>query len=240
MLGLFISTVLTSAADSLNPIAITQQFVLQGLVKKPKHIWYFIVSIGLTNFAGGLLAYFGLASLLEKFVAGIIARHSQTIFLLELATGVVLCAAAGYLVQSARINSLKKRLQEKDNSMEEKDQKAVAQKIKSVTPLGLIILGVAATISELATALPYFAFLAILFNFNLPFVQILVLLIVYNIVYSLPLIVLYFVYVKAQSKFDQFYVYIKNKIAKWASATAPAAVGGIGLFLILHALSLLI
>ena len=35
MWGLLLTTVLTSAADSLNPFAITQQFVLQGMVKKP-------------------------------------------------------------------------------------------------------------------------------------------------------------------------------------------------------------
>ncbi len=39
MWGLLVPTILTSAADSLNPVAITQQFVLQGMVKKPKHIW---------------------------------------------------------------------------------------------------------------------------------------------------------------------------------------------------------
>ena len=36
MWALLISTLLTSAADSLNPFAITQQFVLQSMVKKPK------------------------------------------------------------------------------------------------------------------------------------------------------------------------------------------------------------
>lgn len=59
MWGLLVSTILTSAVDSLNPIALTQQFVLQGIVKKPKHIWYFIVSILLTNLVSGFLADFG-------------------------------------------------------------------------------------------------------------------------------------------------------------------------------------
>lgn len=47
MWGLLVSTILTSAADSLNPIAITQQFVLQGMVKKPKHIWFLLYQPGL-------------------------------------------------------------------------------------------------------------------------------------------------------------------------------------------------
>lgn len=60
MWTLLLSTVVTSAADSINPVAISQQFMLQGMVKKARHIWFFIVSIAATNFAGGLLAYVGL------------------------------------------------------------------------------------------------------------------------------------------------------------------------------------
>lgn len=69
MWGLLISTVLTSAADSLNPFAITQQFVLQGMVKKPKDIWYFIIPTGVTNLIGGFLAYFGLISFIGKILS---------------------------------------------------------------------------------------------------------------------------------------------------------------------------
>ena len=58
MWGLLVSTILTSAVDSLNPIAIAQQFFLQGIVKKPEHIWYFIGSMLLTNLVSGFLAYF--------------------------------------------------------------------------------------------------------------------------------------------------------------------------------------
>ena len=45
-------TISTSAFDSLNPMAIGQQFVLQGLVKKPRDIWYFILTTGFVNFLG--------------------------------------------------------------------------------------------------------------------------------------------------------------------------------------------
>ena len=83
MWGLLLSTILTSAADSLNPIAITQQFVLQGLVKNPKHIWYFIVPIGVTNLIGGFLAYFGLVTFMGSYFNKLVEKHSQIMLLLN-------------------------------------------------------------------------------------------------------------------------------------------------------------
>ena len=66
MIGLIFTTIFTSAADSLNPVAITQQFILQGMVKKPKHIWFFILATGITNFIGGLMAYYGLVAVISN------------------------------------------------------------------------------------------------------------------------------------------------------------------------------
>lgn len=56
MEALLIATLATSAADSVNPFAITQQFVLQGMVKKPWHIWFFILPTGIVNWIGAFLA----------------------------------------------------------------------------------------------------------------------------------------------------------------------------------------
>lgn len=75
MWGLLLPTILASAADSLNPIAITQQFILQGMVKKPRDIWYFILPTGITNLIGGFLAYFGLVALIENFLADILTTR---------------------------------------------------------------------------------------------------------------------------------------------------------------------
>ena len=62
MLSLTIITITTSAIDSLNPVAITQQFVLQGLVKKRHHIWFYIMATAIVNFIVGMFVYFGLRS----------------------------------------------------------------------------------------------------------------------------------------------------------------------------------
>ncbi len=241
MFGLLISTIVTSAADSLNPIAITQQFVLQGMVKKPKHIWYFILSIAITNLAGGFLAYFGLLTFLNEFIGILLDRHGQILFTFELILGIAFLIGVGYFIQNTKIESLKNQIRFLNaNESKRNEEEAIAHKIKSVSPTSLVVLGVGATISELTTALPYFAFLAILFNYRLSFVQVTFILLVYNIIYSLPLILLYFLYIKAQNKFDRLYGSIKIQMSKWAGIIAPTLIGIVGIFLVFHSTSLLL
>lgn len=241
MWGLLISTIITSAVDSLNPIAITQQFVLQGMVKKPKHIWYFIIPTGVVNLASGYLAYYGFISLIGDYFAKLIDRHGRTVFTLELLLGIAFLIGVCYILQNAKINSLKKQIKlMQSGETTDHDEEEAASKIKSVSPPALIALGVGATISELTTALPYFAFLAILFSNPVSFLEVTILLVVYNLIYMSPLMVLYFVHVKAQDKFDLLYTLIKKQITKWSNILAPTVVGAIGLFLVFHAISLLL
>ena len=106
--------------------------------------------------------------------------------------------------------------------------------------MALVALGVGATVSELITALPYFAFLAILFNYQLTLLQVTLILIVYNTIYTAPLMMLYFIYIKSQDRFDRLYEVIKNQVTKWANILAPALAGTIGTILVYHSISLLL
>lgn len=242
MWGLLLPTILTSAADSLNPFAITQQFVLQGMVKKPKHIWYFIVPTGVTNLIGGFLVYFGLAAFIANFFNRIVESYGQLLFIAELILGITFCSSILFLIQNNKVSQLKNRIQsiESGEKINKNDEEEAVSKIKSVSPLALITLGVGATLSELTTALPYFAFLAILLNYQLSFLQLSFILVLYNTIYTLPLIILYFVYIKAQDKFDRLYLVIKTQITKWANILAPTLMGIIGAGLIFHAMTLLL
>jgi cytochrome c biogenesis protein CcdA len=241
MWALLISTILTSAADSLNPLAITQQFVLQGMVKKPKHIWYFIIPTGVTNLIGGYLAYLGLAAFVGNYFYKLVKSYGQLLFTAELILGIAFLVGVGFLLQNHQIEALKKKIQAlKVGENAENTEEEAVRKIKSVSPMALVALGMGATISELATALPYFAFLAILFNYQLTFLQVTFILMVYNMIYMLPLMVLYFIYIKAQDKFDDLYRVMKAQITKWANILAPAIVGMIGVILVYHSLLLLL
>lgn len=241
MWGLAASTIITSIADSANPIAITQQFVLQGMVKKPKHIWYFIIPTGLTNLIGGFLAYFGLITFIGDFFGMLITQYGQAIFTGELILGIAFLISVCYMLLRTEITLLQKQIQSPaSGGSGNDDEKEAARKIKSVSPVALITLGVGATISELTTALPYFAFLTILFNYQLTLLQVTFILILYNTVYTMPLMILYFVYIKSQDSFDRLYSVIKSQITKWANIIAPAVTSIIGILLIFHSVSLLI
>ncbi|WP_342758030.1 GAP family protein [Kineothrix sedimenti] len=239
MWGLLLSTIVTSAADSVNPIAITQQFVLQGMVKKPKHIWYFIIPTGLTNFIGGFLAYFGLVAFIGDLLGTLIQKYGRVIFTVELILGIAFLIAVCYLILGSQLKAMKEEFFCTAKSEANAEEQA-AKKIKSVSPAALIALGTGATISELSTALPYFAFLAILLNYQLTFLQVTFILAVYNMIYTAPLMILYFIYKKSRSKFDRFYEIIKTQMTKWADILAPAIAGLIGVFLVFHSLSLLL
>lgn len=243
MWGLLITTILTSAADSLNPVAITQQFVLQGMVKKPKHIWYFIIPTGVTNLIGGFLAYYGLAAFIGNLFGKLVERHGQILFTAELILGIALLTGVGYMLQNNRLQTLEKEIQLLKTSEKKgdgNDEAEVTRKIKSVSPMALVALGVGATLSELTSALPYFAFLTILFNYQLTFFQLVLILVVYNVIYTSPLMILYFIYVRAQEQFDRLYKAIKAQITKWSNILAPTISGLIGVVLIYHSLSLLL
>lgn len=243
MIGLLISTILTSAADSLNPFAITQQFVLQGMVKKPRHIWYFIIPTGVTNLIGGFLAYYGLVSFIGNYIGKLLEDYGQILFTAELIVGIAFLIGVSFLIQNNKIKSIEKKLsylQSNENEDTKKDETEIANKIKSVSPLALIVLGIGATISELTTALPYFAFLAILFNYQLTFWQVTFILVVYNVIYTSPLAILFLIYSKAQDKFDRLYDIIKIQINKWSNIFAPTLVGIIGIILLYHSTSFLL
>lgn len=240
-LVLILTTIITSAADSLNPVAITQQFVLQSLVKKPKHIWFFILATGVTNFTGGLMVYYGLVAIVSTLFTTVLLTHQQNLLILELITGIMMLILACYVVLDQRIKCAiyKGQLQNEDNQ-EMKDQQIIAEKIKSVSPIALIVLGVLATITELATALPYFAFLAVLLNYKLTFLQVISILLLYNFIYSSPLMMLYFIYRKKQVLFDKLYKLIKKKVTKWASVIIPTLFIITGIVLLFHSIRMLL
>ncbi len=241
MIGLIITTVLTSAADSVNPVAITQQFVLQGMVKKPKHIWFFIMATFFTNFAGGLLAYFGFIAVLSNVMGAIFEKFGNNIFIVECGIGILLLVFTCYSILRQRNKKAKQVVGlTQDNDTEDDEKQKIAKKLKSVTPFSLTILGVLATIAELTSALPYFAFLAILLNHQLNLLELIIILVIYNLIYSSPLMILYFVYRLKQNLFERLYKIMKLQMEKWSVILVPLMSGLVGMVVIYHSIISLI
>lgn len=223
--GLLLTTLITSATDSLNPFAITQQFVLQGMVKKPGHIWYFIWATAITNFIGSLLAYYGLLGLFSNLWHTAAVTFGSALSHAGLVLGVLLMLFGAWRAY---------RKIKKAGAPAAGDEEAARRKIKSVAPLALYALGTAATIAELATAMPLFAFMAVLLNHRLTLWELIIILGVYNLIYASPLMLLYFIYVKKQALFDRAYTAVKSAMEKSADFLIAALLFAAGAFWVIR------
>lgn len=215
MWELWATTLLTSGLDSLNPMAIGQQFILQGMVRKPRDIWYFILPTGMLNFLGGVLFYFGLSDLFVAVFQKI--KEGSAPFL-----GQIYLLLAVFFLLLFLIVLLRK-------PKESEQQQAVEIK-GNLSPLTLIMLESGATLSELATAFPYFAFLGMLINQELSPGWVLLLMTVYNLSYMSPLVLMFVVYVKKRASFDRFYHWIQQQMIRWKKVLVPLILGGIALY----------
>lgn len=90
------------------------------------------------------------------------------------------------------------------------------------------------------TALPYFAFLAVLFSQNLSPLVVMMILVIYNVLYTAPLIALFMVYHFANQQFDRLYAYIQQLIGRFSDILTPLVIALIAIFLVYHSVSQLI
>ena len=89
MLLLLGTTIATSFLDSLNPSAIAQQMILQSMVKTKRHIWFFILGIGLANLILGLAVYYGIVAWVSRLLSLAVTRYPIPLFSLALIAGAV-------------------------------------------------------------------------------------------------------------------------------------------------------
>ena len=67
-----------------------------------------------------------------------------------------------------------------------------------LSPVSLFVMGAAFCFVELTSAFPYFGFIAVLAQYRLAFPCVLLFILIYNFIYILPLILLYFGYNRLQ------------------------------------------
>ena len=107
-----------------------------------------------------------------------------------------------------------------------------------LSPLFLFFLGAAFCAVELTSAFPYFGFLAILTTYNLTFPLVIVFLIIYDLIYVLPLILLYFAYNKLQG--TAIIKKIESILSKVAAYIVPVVVTLLGILLLYYGIYSLI
>lgn len=219
MRNLIITLLATSSVDSLNPIGITQQFILQGMVKKPRHIWYFIITTAVVNIVFGYLVYYGVMRLMDALFTALLSKYAAAVFSLEIGFGVgLLLLGIGWLIKKIR-SSKTNGLTNGEQSLSEENN--IKTKIKHVTPLALINIGIISTASELTSAVPYFAFLSVLVTYHFSFALLTLVLICYNIIYIAPFVLLYVIYLLSKEKFDKIYIFFREKCSRILGYSIP-------------------
>jgi len=173
-------TVVTSFIDSFNPFAIVQQFTLQGLLKKTHHIWYYIVTLFLTNYLASLIFYLSVTLLNENFISKYWTILALPTALLAFIAG---SALIWYSIRSFLINwKLRKFLM--DRSDKESKELELKFSKKTMTPTYLVGIGFTTTVVEFSTAAPFIAYLTIVQQFQPTLGKLLLLLLIYNLIFS--------------------------------------------------------
>ena len=202
------TTLTASFFDSLNPSAIAQQMLLQAMVKKKRHIWFFICGIGTANLIMGLAIYYGIATWVSKFLTKIVNAYPLYVYGAAAIGGIVLLGAGIRLIIKTRQSNAEKN----NNGCEETENvKAPAQ----LSPVSLFIMGAAFCMVEL-TIFP----LALLF------------MLIYNFMYMLPLILLYFGYNKLQG--TTTIKKLESVLDKVSSYIVPVVVSLVGILLVYY------
>lgn len=221
------TVITTSFFDSLNPSAIAEQMLLQAMVKNKRHIWFFILGIGTANLALGLAIYYGIATWVSKLLSKAIEIYPWYVYGAALGAG-VLCLLLGIrLIVKTKLNS-------KNDGAETSEVKNPAR----LSPVSLFFLGAAFCAVELTSAFPYFGFLAILTTYHFMFPLVLVYIMIYNFIYILPLILLYFAYNKLQG--TSVIKKLESIVSKVAAYVVPVVVTLLGVFLLYYGIYSLI
>lgn len=220
---LLLGTTLTASFfDSLNPSAIAQQMLLQAMVKKKRHIWFFICGIGTANLIMGLAIYYGIAAWVSGLLTKTVNARPLYVFGTAATGGIVLFGVGiRLIIKTKQSNAVKKD----DGCEETENVKAPAQ----FSPVSLFIMGAAFCMVELTSALPYFGFLALLTGYHLIFPLALLFMMIYNFMYLLPLILLYFGYNKLQG--TTTIRKLERVLDKVSSYIVPVAVSLVGILL---------
>jgi hypothetical protein len=165
------------------------------------------------------MVYYGIINLLDRVWTLALNQYPYIIYPLEIVLGIGVFVF-GFIWLKKLIVAKKQNLSSvQEKQMTEEDN--IKHKIKSVTPLALINIGIISTASELTSAVPYFAFLSVLLTYHISFGVLTLILILYNIIYIAPFVLLFAIYLLSKKKFDKIYVFFRTKCRTLLDYSVP-------------------
>jgi cytochrome c biogenesis protein CcdA len=163
--------------DSLNPFSIAVHIFLLGVLKNTNRIAFYVLGILGVYLVGGILIFTGLNSVLESLVGQFAAIPEVVLYGLEFILGVILVVYG--------LIEFRKKQKPRELRLE-----------KDVSNWTLLLLGGGGTLSDLPTALPYLGFIARMSEMNVGVWLGSGLLLLYNVIYILPLVIIWALYLK--------------------------------------------
>jgi cytochrome c biogenesis protein CcdA len=198
---LVLAIILIALPDSVNPSLIVTELVLVGGRHPRRNTAVFTVAATATTFAGGLALALGLGDVILSLVPKPSAVVKDTV---TTGAGVVLLSG-GLLLWIRR-----------DRAVARVDSDRAPDHAAAV--LGVGIAGI-----ELLSAFPYFAAIALIVGSDASDAQRVILLLLYNVVYALPLIVIAVVTALAESNAQR----LLAPVAAWLMRRWPALVASL-------------
>jgi cytochrome c biogenesis protein CcdA len=218
MLTLLGSLVAIAALDSLNPTAITLQIYLLSTPKPIARSIAFIVGVFLAYWTAGFLVLLGLRSLIMKVIARAnVSFPEPHIYSIQFLIGLTLLVVG--------------------LSMETSIHGEEVKRPKKLTSERTFLLGMAVTMMDFPTALPYLAAIEQIARAKLDLFSIMGVLGVYNLVFVVPQIILLGIYVRFHQQSVTLLHRINRAIAIWSPKILRALLLGLGILLIVDSLA---
>lgn len=216
---LLVSLVAIAALDSLNPTATALQIYLLSTPKPIARSIAFIVGVFSAYWTAGLLIILGLRSLIMTLIANTNVSFPEAhIYIIQLLIGLALLIAG---------------LNFKTSAQSEKQEKHP----KKLTLGRTFSLGLAITILEFPTALPYLAAIEQIARAKLDLFSIMGLLGVYNLIFVSPLIMLLSIYVVFHQQSAVLLHRINRSIAIWSPRILRALLLVLGILLMVDSIA---
>ena len=179
--------------DSINPATIAQAAVFAGTKRPVQAVMGFWCGAMLTYLATGLLVLAGL----DRIVSGIVNHPPQWVLVSLMVIGIG-AVATGLILWKRR------------------DAKAVGGLLIAGSGRTAFTVGVLATVTDLPTAVPYFAAIGLITGAGLNQVSQLALMLTYNLIYMLPVLLVLLLRLVAGDRSRAPLEALTTFIAKWA------------------------
>jgi cytochrome c biogenesis protein CcdA len=217
-LSLLLTIVGIGIVDSLNPSLFVAQFFLLGTARPIPRLLSYIAGILVVNYVGGVLLLAGARAVISEFLANLDPRLVHA--------GALVLGAASLLFALHLWRGLRK------NAAAPATPNAPTRKPRSLHPIHTFFFGMVVMVNELSTALPYFVALEQIAQAQLPITTNLLLLVVYNFFFSLPLLAFVGLFVIFRARFITQIDAINAFINRWTPYVMIAVTLLLGLWLL--------